>query len=262
VTVGFSIDGGMRCSSYNSLKTNYTPCDNLSDARSGLAGGLFTGLSAVLWTGVGALATASVLATAGTFGFRRHRRQLNGEILLTILAVVCLAGAIVGYSALTPTSTESADCYFLTGEVSHCTTLWGGSFGYAVSGGCLGWKTNIGWAASSAWFEGLIAVFVTAGTAFLLWTSRSGPYTEEEEAVWRVRHRPSQQAPVSRYAPAADPASVLPPQTTWARPPTEATLQRFRISETDWICPSCLRENSRFALVCSNCHADRPAGSQ
>jgi hypothetical protein len=260
VIIGFALDGAVSCASTNWLSVPYAPCSNLSVTQSELANLTVRGMGGALGLLVGAGALASVLATAGSLGYRRRRWPLRLEIALTAF---CVFGALVlaaSYVAVGVTPAENSACWYLSADATTCGTLFGGttSVGF-LPGECEGCQNRMGWAPTTGFFVDLIAAGVGAATLSLLWVRRHGPYTIEEEAVWSVRHKP---ADFVRPAPAAPPpASVLgppAPSVIWSRPPIEATHSRFRIAEAPWTCPRCQRENSRYALVCSDCLTDRP----
>jgi hypothetical protein len=262
VVIGFDLDGTVSCGSTNWLTVPYAPCSNLSVSQGQLANLAAGGMSALLGLLAGAGAVASVLATAGNLGYRRRRWPLRLEIALTLFCIVGALVLVAGYVAVGVTPAENSACWYLSADATTCGTLFGGTSAVGfLPGECQGCQNKMGWAPTTGFYVDLLAAGVGTATFALLWARRYGPYTHDEEAAWAVRHKPSE---FVRSAPASPPpASTLgppAPEVTWSRPPIEATHARFRIAEHPWTCPRCHRQNSRYALVCSACLADRPLG--
>jgi hypothetical protein len=262
VTVSFLLDGTVTCSSFNHLVTHFEPCGNLTGQTGGARGVAATALGAVALGGVAAGVLGCALATLGNLGIRYGRRQLDLEIALAAVMFVVAIALVVGFTSLGPGPLATSDCREISGNYTGCPLLWGGSTGVDLPGICGGCANTMGWATGTAWYGTIVAAAIAGVTARYLWSGRQRPYTHEEEEAWGVRHvvpaarsTPGASAEPSFSAPSARPPG---PETVWARPPTEATHPGFRIAEAPWTCPACGSDNSRWAVVCSRCHADRP----
>ncbi len=273
VTVNFELGGGVRCSSYGWVAGS-DPCQNISSSQPGARGLAYSAFEDAVVAILAASAVAWVLAALGLFGIRRGRWQLRLEIAL-VFVVAFAALAIVGGSvALGPGPQGSGYCTYLSGNVTGCSAFFGSSPAGFLPGGCVTCDNVLSWGGGGAFYETLGAMAVAAGTAGTLWISRSKPYTAEEVAEWAKRYAPASptRAPATAPAPAAvvGPAmagtgvgaapgeSPAIPDYIGTRPPISAVRPSFQVAQSDWTCPRCGRDNSRWSVVCGGCGSDRP----
>jgi len=259
-TVTFTLRGAVSCSSFVTFPTNFTPCHFISAQQSFARGAINDMMNYAMIASVGAGALAWALATLGNLGVKFGRLQLTVEIALALFVVLAASGVLVAFTVLGPGAQANATCWNLSGGVTNCPGVWGSATPAPIAGVCLGCDVDMAWHAGGAYFEALLASGIGGLTVWYLWAGRQGPYTHEEEAAWSVRHRPLNRSleELARIA-SAGAAARPPSDVVWTRPPTEATHPGFRIAERAWTCPNCGLENSRWAVVCSACHTDRPS---
>lgn len=261
VTVTYYAGGAVSCSVFNKLYTaNFTPCANVSGHQSGVHEAVYEGLNDAVLGLVGVSALASLFAVLGVFEIKFGRRQLTTEIALliavTVAAVVIAAVPVVAG----PGGQASGYCSTLSGNTTGCTTFWGSASAApgVLPGSCLLCINTVSWGAAFGFYDSLVAAAVAGAIAAFLWIGRKKPYTAQEVDAWMVRHRPVPIAPDEEEASAPGSAAASSSAVVWERPPTDATHPGFRIAQHAWTCPRCHAVNSRWALLCRVCRADRP----
>jgi hypothetical protein len=257
-TVTFHVGGTVTCATYNWPASS--PCQNVSSEQVGWRATVSSGFNAVLLGLFFAAAGSWTLATLGNVGIRFARGQLLVEVALVLAVAVAALGLLVGSVALGPGPQAGTYCWYFSGNITTCPFYWGGATAGAIPGACDLCDDAISWGAGAAYYETLAATALVGGTGVYLWRGRKGPYLPEEVAAWSVRNAPFS-IPVESPPPLAAAAAPTPAPVnafTAVRPPISEDYHGFHIAESPWTCAQCQSVNSRFALQCRTCHAERP----
>ncbi len=267
VVIVFTLTGSIQCTSASNLQ-NFTPCDHVASRQSGPRGALYgaMGDALVALAVLGGLGV--VLGLVRLYGPRRLDRIAETTGLAIAVAITLGAGGVLGAStALGPGPQAGVYCSTLSGNLTDCPYFWGSSVALpTLPNTCLPCDDHLIWGAGYAYYAALAALALGGVTSYLLWTDR------RPSALARFRDAPpapAGPAPPAPGGPSSYSVAVAPSPGRSAPPapppqPTGGagngpTPSRFRVAEQPWTCPSCGTVNSRFAMICLSCNADRPS---
>jgi hypothetical protein len=248
----FSLWGPVTCALTN--WGSHNPCNVVSSEPSGFVGALDTGLG-LLFAGLAAIglagATFAILAGAGV---ARGRWQLVLALLFAIAVAAGAVGGCLGAAAIGPGAQANSYCYNWSVNATQCGLFWGSAAVSPYPLACTVCANELSWGASNAWYFSLVAGFLGAIGAYLLWVGRKGPLTKAEVTAWAAQRGYVRTAP----PPSSAPAGPGPPPPRLESLPAGAVGTKSAFAEsptrrTSWKCPRCGVSNAPWAAACGRC---------
>jgi hypothetical protein len=261
LTLSFELNGSIGCSMFG---WNPSPCLNVSSSFSGAYATFYGAIDDALYVLVAAGFAAAAFLGAGALGKSFGRLQFTLALAFAFAIAIAALGVTATSAVVGPGPDASNLCSLYSGNVTSCSSYWGGVTAGAIPGACLECSTNFGWGAGWSWY---FTFFAGAGSLFagyLLWRGRRGPFTQQEQAAWAVENRPFQLTSLPPAAPATAPtAAPIVPQRPAAPPAPTAPTGRSAIPfsaarTTRWACRRCRTVNSPWSNHCGACGSARP----